>query len=119
MPAERTPTGDPIPGTQVNIVDAIAYLSGVNYGSVVKVLAALNAIARHADLPLPDSLSYDVVPTEPTNPYDRAQHDRIANTDIFVRSLVSSGRAQGYECLQKPLTKFLPRGAHFRAGLTD
>lgn len=119
MPAERTPTGEPIPGTQVNLVDAIAYLSGVNYGSVVKVLAALNAAAEHAQLPLPDFLSYDVVPTTPTNPYDRAQDDRIADTDIFVRKLIRDGRAGKYECLQKPLMKFLPRGADCNPGLTD
>lgn len=119
MPAERTPTGEPIPGTQVNLVDAIAYLSGVNYGSVVKVFAAMNAVLDHAKMPVSEHVLYDIVPTTPVSPHDPAQKERVRQTDIFVRSLVKAGGANPYGSLDKPVTKFVPQAAPYKVGLTD
>lgn len=119
MPAERTTTGAPIPGTDVNLTDAVAYLSGVNYGSVVKVVAAINAILTNQKLAIPAILHYDSVPTTPVNPYDRGQEDRVSQTDILVRNVVTSGATLQYECLDKPTAKFAPKAARVRVGLTD
>ena len=119
MPAERTPTGEPIPVTQVNIVDAIAYLSGVNYGSVVMVFAAMNAVLDHAKMPVSEHVLYDIVPTTPVSPHDPQQRDRVRQTDMFVRALVRAGGANPYEVLDKPVTKFVPLADRYKVGLTD
>ncbi len=119
MPVQRTPTGEPIPGTQVNLVDAIAYLSGVNYGSVVKVFAAMNAVLDHAKMPVSEHVLFDIVPTTPASPYDPDHKERVRQTDMFVRALVKAGGASPYEILDKPVTKFVPQAARYKAGLTD
>lgn len=94
-----------IPGTEVIPVDAIALLSGVNYGSIVKVFAAMAAIADSQDDPdetdqavgnakyeqlLAQLVSMDAVPplSAHASGYDRK---RIAKTDQFVRGVIEDG----------------------------
>lgn len=105
MSVERSPEGECIPGTDVVLCDAIAYLSGVNYGSVVKVLASLQAISEHAQMPVGEIAIFDAVPTTPVDVRDPKCRTRIRNTDRFVRALVLSGRA-AEPSLQKSTAKF-------------
>lgn len=122
MPDARTEHGTPIPGTNINLTDAVAYLSGVNYGSVVKVFAAVNALLQSKGVPVPDLLRFDHVPTSPVSPYkeDAASRARVRNTDAAVRVAVSSGLAARYEVLHKPIAaRFDRQAGAFKAGLTD
>lgn len=122
MSTDRTPGGEPLPGTQIVLTDAVAYLSGVNYGSVVKVIAAINAVAtllytEHYDDLLracvspgeeleKTLLSFDAVPTTPVTPQDPECRTRLRETDKFVRYLVRGGYADPYEVLDKSTEKF-------------
>lgn len=121
MPAQRTEAGVPIPGTDVNLTDAVAYLSGVNYGSVVKVFAALNALLQSEGVPVPAILHYSNVPTTPVTPYgtDAVSRARTRCTDMAVRRAVESGTVAKYAALDKPAGRFYRKADHFKAGLTD
>ncbi len=106
MSPDRTPGGELLPGTQIVLTDAVAYLSGVNYGSVVKVIAAIEAVARATDTPMVDCVDFGCVPTTPVTPHDPECRTRLRETDKFVRSLVRGGYADPYEVLDKSTEKF-------------
>lgn len=110
---------EPIPGSDALLCDSVAYLSGVNYGSVVKVLSALNAISDYALLPIGEALDVDNIHPDPVTPSNPDTHLRVRNTDIFVRALVQAGFASKYPALAKPTAKFLPSSEALKVGLTD
>lgn len=70
----RLPAGRPIPGTEVVSADAIAMLSRVNLGSVIKVIAALEALERHM---LPKGINL-------------SQLVRLADAPLHAPSFISS-----------------------------
>lgn len=114
---ERKPDGIPLVDHGVIASDAIAYLSGVNYGSVVKVLAAAAAVDEFLYVESDGEDESDIldmrgVPTTAPQPGNPAHSRRLAVTDTFVRKVVASGIASKY----RDLLDKLPRFAAFSPG---
>ena len=92
MPRQkRIPSGRPMPETDVVAVDAIALLAGVNYGSVVKVLAAIEAIKIHTGQSADSIVAFTDSPTEPVH-FDGTDTARIDATDKFIHDLVNNSQ---------------------------
>lgn len=115
----QTQDGEKLPGTDVYLIDVLAYVAGVNYGSVVKVLSALSAVAELENMPLPDYLSLDCVPSQSVVPHAPEFTDRSYATTEFVASLLASGIADKYPALLKATRKIVGRAEAFKPGLTD
>lgn len=92
---KRIPSGRAMPN-QPNrdavATDAIALLSGVNFGSVVKVLAAIEAIRAHTGIEPNDIVKFTDVPTEPVQ-FDGTFESRVTATDELVGSIVRGNKA--------------------------
>ncbi|CAG9165209.1 hypothetical protein LMG23992_00353 [Cupriavidus laharis] len=86
---KRIPQGRPMPGSDATAADVIALLSGVNYGSVVKVLAAVEAIRTGTGTPLEDIVTFMNIPTEAVV-FDGTNDARIIATDRLVHDLVNN-----------------------------
>lgn len=86
---KRIPQGRPMQGTDATAADAIALLSGVNYGSVVKVLAAIEAIKTGTGLTVEQVVQFTDIPTEAVV-FDGSNNERIVATDKLVHDLVNN-----------------------------
>lgn len=96
---KRVEGGKPVRGTNVVAVDAISYLSGVNFGSVIKVLAAIAAIDETMYRTTGDTeIILDIIsgkgaPIAPLSPGKPGMQTRVKETDKFVRTLIREGYA--------------------------
>jgi hypothetical protein len=93
---KRIPHGRPMPDCDANATDVLALLSGVNFGSVVKVLAAIEAIKTHLKIPVEDIVRFANIPTESVA-FDGKHADRIEATDRLVHDLVNDGNTDYLE----------------------
>lgn len=106
MPRQkRIPCGRPMPETDVVAVDALALLSGVNYGSVVKVLAAIEAIKIHTGQTADAIVQFTDAPTQPVH-FDGSDSERIEATDRFVHDLVNSDAVAFLEYVLRHRSRF-------------
>lgn len=88
---KRIPNGRALPGERSRgavAVDAIALLAGVNYGSVVKVLAAIRAVRDHTDIPVEIITDFCDAPTEPVQ-FDGRHDTRVQATDALIHDIVN------------------------------
>ena len=76
-----------MPGQKAVAVDVIALLAGVNYGSVIKVISAIEAMRVHTDLGVEEIVKFTDAPTEPVR-FDGRHEKRICATDQLVRAVV-------------------------------
>lgn len=107
QPIQREPDGELLPNSNVIACDVLAYLSGVNYGSVVKVIAAMHALKGYTDLTLEEVAGrFESVPTEAPQPGNPAHKQRLRNTDRFVRGIVATGFADPYDSLLRSTVRF-------------
>lgn len=83
---KRIPQGRPLTGENFRSADAIALLAGVNLGSVVKVLAAIEAIRIHTGARTDDIVRFSDIPTEPVR-FDGSCETRVVATDHAVAAI--------------------------------
>lgn len=106
-PHTREPDGELLANSNVVACDALAYLSGVNYGSVVKVIAAMHAIAAYTELNVEDVAGrFESVPTQSPQPGNPEHKMRLRETDRFVRAVIKQGFALPYEDLLRTRVRF-------------
>lgn len=103
---ERNESGELMPGTKIVACDALAYLSGVNYGSVVKVLAAIDALYRATNVAVDCIVDIDAAPTTALQVNNKEHRQRVRETDILVRNLVKRGFADQHQDLLKLSARF-------------
>jgi hypothetical protein len=94
------------PPSPTELMDALCYLAGVNYGSVIKVLAAVDAI----DFFDPRIQLQDIVEARkasdcPLRPRAEEHHARAAEARRFVVNLVRQGYAED-PALRTSVAKF-------------
>lgn len=94
MNTKRIPTGRPAihnDGFPVVTLDAVALLSGVNFGTVEKVFAALIAIQSHGCVPMSTLVKFNDMPLERVlldNPRDQ---DRAIATRKLCEDIANCG----------------------------
>jgi hypothetical protein len=71
--------------------DLIALVAGVSFGSVVKVLLAVNAISAGLKTPLQTLVALDAIPEVPAN------GERFGNTDKAAAIVARSPTIEDYE----------------------
>ena len=89
---KRVNDGRPIPGETVVAADAITLLSGITFGSVVKVLAAIEAVRMTTGADIADIVNLANVPIERVV-FDGTKDARIRATDEFVNRVVRTPTA--------------------------
>lgn len=89
---KRLPSGRVMQGTEATCADTIALLSGVNLGSVVKVLAALEAIKL--TVPMPPAAKIERVLDIPLSAprFDGTEHQRVEGTKALVQRVCENPR---------------------------
>jgi hypothetical protein len=88
------------------ILDAVSYLSGVNFGSVCKVLAAIDALRKfQMEISVDDILKSRHAPDCPLDPSSPAHYERADNSRRLVINLINAGYANDY-FLQKVRYRF-------------
>lgn len=75
------------PPTPVVLADALALLSGVNFGSIEKVIAALEAIAEATGMDMTALLKLEDVPLQRTVLGSRGDATRADATGAFCRTV--------------------------------
>jgi hypothetical protein len=95
MLIRRTRTGIPVikhKGHEVVAADALALISGANFGSVVKVLAGLHALQAFTGGDLRQLVELSNVPTERVQMDALGDSERRAATRILCEDIAASGR---------------------------
>lgn len=103
----NTPQGKPLPGREACAVDCLARLSGVNYGSVLKLLYAIRAMEKGLNLPVSVIVDVDGIPDDPVS-MRADQKPRIQATRATVKEVIRSGACES------PVLR--PQLARLRAG---
>ncbi|WP_224078069.1 hypothetical protein [Cupriavidus laharis] len=88
---KRIPNGRPMDGTDVVAVDVIALLSGVNFGSVIKIIAAIEAMCIHLNKQPEEVVRFKNASMEPVE-FDGHHEARIAATDDMIHEIVRNPR---------------------------
>lgn len=110
MTIKRTRAGKPTidhKGAHVVSADAIALLAGVNFGSVEKVMAALDAINRYSGTDMELLTDLEAVPLERVDLYSKGDAERAGNTKAFCKALVRTRRFFYLEDILKLEARFL------------
>lgn len=121
---KRTEDGRPdIHHGDCNVVaaDAIALLSGVNFSTVERVLAALHVIQDYSDTEAGKLIDLGAVPLKRVQPEDRGDIYRAVSTRTFFENLIASGRYRSYQNvlprIDKTQSRYGPhRGPEIRLG---
>ena|GEM_PF-3835721 len=110
MTINRTRAGKPTidhHGAHVVSADAIALLAGVNFGSVEKVMAALDAINRYSGTEMELLTDLEAVPLERVDLYSKSDAERAGNTKEFCKALVRTRQFSYLEDILKLEARFL------------
>ena len=101
-----------LPSHPALLVDALAMLSGVNFGSVAKVLAAIDAISDCSKIHNPTPFHYAAVPQAAALPGSPSLEDRTrcVHAATYVHALIRDGFHKPYPSLHKQ-TERLTSGA--------
>lgn len=81
--------GVPVADTSLVAVDAVSMVSGVNFGSVVKVFAALELISQELGLPMDRVVRSEDMPASPCK-FDGSTKSREDETAHFVELMMKS-----------------------------
>lgn len=84
--------GIPIAGTDLVAVDAISFISGVNFGSVVKVLAAIQLVTEELDTSMDEVVNPTQMPHKPCKfdgTTDRREKETAAFVDLMMKSPIN------------------------------
>lgn len=84
---KRVPHGRPIPGTDIVNSDVIALLSGVNYSSVEKVLAAIRIIQQETGASFEDIVEFTSAATQSVRPDDPEYGERAKAALSFCQEV--------------------------------
>lgn len=98
-------------GRDVVSADAIALLSGVNFGSVEKVIAAVLAIQEFSGTELNQLVNLTDVPLQRVSIGNPHHANRASATRAFCEALVASGRYADLEELLHLQGRFLENAA--------
>lgn len=97
---DRTEQGRPIVlsnGRQFVPADAIALLSGVNFGSVEKVIAAIEALRQYSGTDMDELLSLSRVPTERVVLGDERYAKRETETIMLCRGIARTNKVKAIQ----------------------
>ena len=109
MNIERTSDGKPVikyGKHSVVAADALSLLSGVNFGSVVKMLAALNALHSFTAVDMQALADYGNVPTERVQPDDVYDQIRADATLALCKGIADSRKYPHLEGVLKLRGRF-------------
>ncbi|MEG1121234.1 MAG: hypothetical protein RSE62_03425 [Citrobacter sp.] len=85
----RIANGLPLPQSEVVAADALALLSGVSFGSTIKVMLALNLIHTATGHSFDQLLAVESLPTAPP-----VSEDRFDSTRDFVHTVIDHPAAR-------------------------
>lgn len=95
----RYSNGQKLTGVNVVPADLIALVGGVSFGSVLKVLLAVNAISATLKIPIQDLLDLASIPEAP------ASEERVTDTNNAADKIAASPIIKNFE----PLLHFIER----------
>lgn len=81
--------GVPIADTSLVAVDAVSMLSGVNFGSVVKVFAAIQLVTNELGLRMDQVVRAEDMPVQPCK-FDGSTTSREQETALFAELILKS-----------------------------
>jgi len=77
-------------GQEFVAADVLALLSGVNFNSIVKVVAAIHALHQYSGTPIPPLLNLSAVPLNRVEVDDPAYAGRMENTLRVCRAIAEN-----------------------------
>lgn len=95
-PISRLPRlrqGRPIKFQEANAADTVALLSGVNLGSVVKVLAAVDALSKHLNVSANDLVCHEDMPVVAPK-FDGTDANRVESTRKLAGEVAADPRLE-------------------------
>jgi hypothetical protein len=105
---QRTPNGRLMRNSSAVAADVITLLSGVNFGSVVKVLAAIDVLATHLGIDPADVVAFGSVPLERAQ-FEGNHEARVQATEALLREIIVCAQHDELEYVLKHRARFAER----------
>ena len=86
----RTAHGYPMRNSEARAADVVARLSGVNYGSVLKIMAAIEALYKVRGVPSKDVVSLENCPTIAAHADPAKRDQRYRHTQKELRLVMQN-----------------------------